>query len=247
MADIAPTQIADDVFLCTGTEVNWLLVRDGRDLTLVDGGYPADAEALEASITALGLRPQDVRAALLTHAHVDHLGGLRALADRYGTRVLCHADEVPHARREYLEQAGPADVVANIWRRGMVPWTVRILRAGALSDVSLASVESAPAGQPLDLPGTPVLVPTPGHTSGHAAYLFPSVGVVATGDALATGHRLCRHVGPQLLPPMFAHARHGSPTDALAVLGSLDAGTVAPGHGPVLDLPIAFAAALAHR
>ena len=31
-------QVGDDAFFGTGTDVGWLVVRDGRDLTLVDTG-----------------------------------------------------------------------------------------------------------------------------------------------------------------------------------------------------------------
>jgi hypothetical protein len=36
-------EVADDVFLVGGTEVNWVLLRDGAEVTLVDAGYPGDA------------------------------------------------------------------------------------------------------------------------------------------------------------------------------------------------------------
>ena len=49
------------------------------DVLLVDTGFPADAEALTASIAAAGRTVDDVVAVVVTHAHVDHVGGLSAL------------------------------------------------------------------------------------------------------------------------------------------------------------------------
>ena len=61
-----------------------------------------------ASLRQLGFGVDDVRAILLTHAHVDHFGSAIWFAKTHGTPVYCHADEVGHAKREYLEQASPA-------------------------------------------------------------------------------------------------------------------------------------------
>src|SRR4051794_5579186 len=115
-------EVADDVFLGCGTEVNWVLLREGTDVTLIDSGYPGDTARVESSIRAIGRRPEDVRAVLITHAHVDHIGGVNHFAERYGAAVYTGATEVRHAHRDYLEQASPKDVVTNLWRPGLWPW-----------------------------------------------------------------------------------------------------------------------------
>ncbi|WP_224402173.1 MBL fold metallo-hydrolase [Pseudonocardia sp. ICBG1034] len=114
-------QVDRGTFLVTGTDVNWVLLREGDALTLVDGGYPADVPAVEHSVATLGLHPRDVVAILVTHAHVDHLGAVNPFHDRYGTPVHLHPVEVAHARREHLEQLAPARVLAALWRPGSCP------------------------------------------------------------------------------------------------------------------------------
>jgi glyoxylase-like metal-dependent hydrolase (beta-lactamase superfamily II) len=224
----SPVEVAPDVFLGRGTYVNWVLLRDGTDLTLIDSGYPGDVAAVEASIRALGRAPEDVRALLITHAHVDHIGAANHLHERYGIPAYTGTQEVRHAHREYLEQAGPADVIRNAWRPGVLPWALRISRKGAASRTAVAHAQPFPAEGPLDLPGHPVPVLTAGHTSGHTVYHLPAVGAVVTGDALVTGHPTSRRHGPQLLPAMF---NHGNPLDALPTLAALDADLILPGHG----------------
>ncbi|POM27316.1 Metallo-beta-lactamase L1 precursor [Actinomadura rubteroloni] len=228
-----PVQAAENVFLGTGTDVNWVLLRDGRDLTLIDGGYPGDLAAVVASIRAVGHRPEDVRAILVTHAHVDHLGAVNPFHARFGTPVHLAAAEVPHARREYLQQLTPGKLLAQLHRPGVLPWALRILRAGATRDVAAPHALPFATAGALDLPGAPVPVPTPGHTSGHTAYFIPSAGAVATGDSLITGHAVSRRRGPQLIAPWFNHGDDGEIVAALAALERLDADTVLPGHGPV--------------
>jgi glyoxylase-like metal-dependent hydrolase (beta-lactamase superfamily II) len=241
-----PAEVAPDVFLVRGRDVNWVILREGGELTLIDGGYPGDADVVDSSIRQLGHRPEDVRAIVLTHAHADHLGAVNPFHDRYGTPVLLDPVEVPHARREYLEQAGPKDIVANIWRPGVLAWTLRITRNGAMRDVAAPHATAFELGRPLDLPGRPTPIPTHGHTSGHCAFHLPGAGAVVVGDELITGHALWRREGPQLLLPMFQHGG-GDVSKALDTLAALDADLILPGHGPAHHGSIAAAVAVARE
>ena len=237
-------EVAPGVFFARGTEVNFVLVRDGRDLTLIDSGWAGDTATVVAAVRTLGAQPQDVRAVLLTHAHLDHVGGARHLHEQHGVPTYTGPVEVAHARREYLEQAGPLDVARNLWRPGALAWTLRIARKGALKDVVLPHAQAFPREGALDLPGAPVPVATAGHTSGHTAYLLPAAGAVVTGDGLVTGHALLANRGPQVLPAMF---NHGDPLAGLDPLEDLDADLVLPGHGDPLRRPIGAAVAEARE
>jgi glyoxylase-like metal-dependent hydrolase (beta-lactamase superfamily II) len=235
-------QVADNVFAFTGTDVNWVLVRDGADLTLVDAGWHGDVQHVERSIRSLGARPQDLRAVLLTHAHADHTGALNHLHDHYGVPVYCAAAEVPNAVGETTESGGPLDVAKLLYRPPVIGWAVRITRAGALRHVTVPAAEPFPPhGDGLDLPGRPIPVPTPGHTSGHTSFLLPGSGVLVSGDALVTAHPTLNEVGPSLLPAFFSHDQAES-VDALKTLRELDADTLVPGHGPTWYGPIGAAA-----
>ena len=83
----------------------------------------------------------------------------------------------------------------------------------------------------LDVPGHPLPVPTPGHTSGHAALHLPDQGVLVAGDALMTEHALASSSGPQLLPDFFNTDTSQART-SLDLLRPLSADVVIPGHGP---------------
>ena len=235
MSGLEVVTVESGVFLCRGRDVNWVILLDGSDLTLIDTGYPAYASVVEESVRRIGGRPEDIRGILVTHGHVDHIGGLPHFHGKYGTPVFAHPDEVPHVRRDRLEQATPGQVLRNVHRPGVLPWSLRITRAGAMRDVAFAEVQPLIPGTPLDLPGRPVPVATAGHTTGHTAYLLPSVGAVATGDGLCTAHATSPTVGPQLLARMF---QHGDDVAGLDPLEGLDADTVLPGHGPLHRGPI---------
>jgi glyoxylase-like metal-dependent hydrolase (beta-lactamase superfamily II) len=227
-----PLQVADGVHLVTGTDVNWVLVQEGDALTVVDTGYPGDAGRLDASVRALGREPGDVAGVLVTHWHVDHVGSVVRWAEDHGVPTWVHRDELANARGDRHESATTLDVARRAWQPRYAAWALRISRAGATAQPTSDAVRTWEGDGPLDLPGGPVPVHVPGHTSGHAVYLFPGAGVLATGDALATGHAVSRRRGPQLLPDFFATDPERAAA-SLARLRDLDADTIAPGHGPV--------------
>lgn len=233
-------QVAEDLFLVRGTAVNWTLLREGRDLTLVDAGYPRDLDLVLASVEHLGHRVEDLRGVLITHAHVDHIGALPELLRRHPAPVYAHHREIPLLRGEEHEQASTWDVVSRSWRPRFARWALTVARAGARTHVRVPETVPFPVSGALDLPGRPRPVPCAGHTSGHTAYELADAGAVLTGDALITGHPLSSRSGPQLLPAFFAH----DTSTALATLDTLrelDADTVLPGHGPVWRGPVAKA------
>lgn len=222
--------VTERVHLARGEAVNWLLVTDDTGVLMIDAGYPGDRTAVLASLGALGYQPADVRAVLLTHAHVDHLGSAIWLAKTHGTPVYCHADEVGHAKREYLEQASPLAVATHLWRPSWALWSMHVLRNGGLNREGIPTAEALTGEIAAELPGKPMAIPTPGHTRGHCSYLVD--GVLASGDALVTSHAVLPRSGPQLLPAMFTH-NQGDAIRSLAALALLDTEILAPGHGDV--------------
>lgn len=242
----AIVQVAEGVHLVHGSNTNWVILSEGDTATLIDTGYPGDRALLLASLAAVGHRPESVAAVLVTHAHADHLGSVEFLRRTHGTPVYLHEAEVPHARREFLHQVSVGRVLANVWRPGVPGWLVHTLRARALADVRVDAPLPFPTEGPLDLPGRPVPVATPGHTRGHSVYHLPDAGIVVSGDALVSGHPTTRVRGPQLLPVMFDRDR---PTarESLRTIEKLSGDTLLPGHGPVHRGSVREAAQLAYE
>lgn len=241
------TDMGSGVYFVGGPAVNWVLIRDGDAVTMIDAGYPKHVGLVEQSVRDIGSRPEDVRVILLTHAHIDHIGAVNHFHRAYGTPTWLADAEIGFARRERIEGATAATVAAQIWRPGMVGWTVRLLRAGGHSRMAVAHGVGFPGSGPLDVPGRPEPIVTAGHTSGHTAFYLPGIGAVATGDALITGHPVSRMVGPQVIPTMFNHCGTDRVVAALDGLVGLDAGIVLPGHGDPYHGPIAEAVAAARE
>ena len=215
--------------------MNWALVTDGSEVMLIDAGFPGSRDDVLASLRQLGFGADDLRAILLTHAHIDHLGSAIWFAKTHGTPVYCHADEVGHAKREYLEQASPVDVATHIWRPGWAKWSVRDQPQRRRSRDGIPTAQALTEDIAAGLPGTPMAIPTPGHTGGHCRFIVD--GVLVSGDALVTGHPVAPRTGPQLLPRLFNHDQDGC-VRSLAALALLETEVLVPGHGPVWRGPI---------
>lgn len=238
------TQVADGTYLVNGAATNWVLLTDGDDLTLIDVGYPGDFYDVVTSIHSIGFVPEQLAAVLITHAHVDHVGSLPRLLSKWPKPVYTSGQEVQHAHRDYLEQASRAEVMRRCWRPRVLTWALHVAKAGGTDDIRVPEAAVFPNRGALDLPGGPVPVMTPGHTSGHTCYYLPATGAMVTGDVLVTGHAISRTKGPQLLDDMFHHDAVEN-RESLALLSGYDADVVLVGHGPLWHGPIKRAVAMA--
>ncbi|MEN3220569.1 MBL fold metallo-hydrolase [Mycolicibacterium porcinum] len=236
----ALSAITEHVHFAQTDLVNWTLVTDGARVMLIDAGFPGQREDVIGSVRQLGFTIDDIAAVLLTHAHIDHFGTAIWLAKTHGTPVFCHETELGHAKREYLEQAAPADVVRNIWQPRWLKWAATITAKGGMNHDGIPTARALTDS--VDLPGNPTAVPTPGHTGGHCSFIVD--GVLVSGDALVTGHPLVAKGGPQLLPALFNHDEAGC-LSSLETLAAVEADVMLPGHGPMWRGSIAEAASAA--
>ncbi|MEV2254148.1 MBL fold metallo-hydrolase [Streptomyces sp. NPDC050147] len=157
------------------------LWRDGDALTLVDAGPPGAGLRIADAVTALGLRPEDVRRIVLTHFHEDHVGGAGEFARLSGAAVYAHRLEAPIVRGEVM---GPPPVFED-WEVPLHEDAMRRLGPPPSNPVLPEEVRELSEGDMLDFGGGAHVVGAPGHTDGSIGIHLPERGVLFTGDAVA--------------------------------------------------------------
>ena len=161
---------------------------DAPEPAIVDTGVTSSpAEGMAPALEKLGRSIEDVRWILLTHGHIDHLGGAHALWELTGRRAQvvihqadapllrsrrAHVDQYLSVRQQYLQ-----DPEAEAKQTGMAQQAI----SGELEPTRLVK-----GGETLSLGGD-VSVSVhhiPGHTAGSVAYVIDGQDDVFVGDAV---------------------------------------------------------------
>ena len=124
---VMPARIADGLYYVGTADLASYLFVDKAGMILLDGGLEASAPLILANIRALGFDPKQVRYLINSQAHYDHAGGLKALKDATGARLLASAPDA-----QLLERGGAGDFQ---WGDELTYPTVKVderLRDGAV-------------------------------------------------------------------------------------------------------------------
>jgi glyoxylase-like metal-dependent hydrolase (beta-lactamase superfamily II) len=210
--------------------VNCYLVVEGDDVTVVDAAFPATWRLLPLALEAVGRRPEDVRALVLTHAHFDHLGFARRIREEWGVPVYGHPAEEYIAAHPYRYAHQSPRLTYPLRYPAILPVMSRMVGAGALTVPGIEDLRPIAPGQTLDVPGRPRVVFSPGHTFGHCALHLIDRDALLSGDALVTFNPYTAGEGPQVVSGA-ATADLDQAFASLTALEEADTGIVLPGHG----------------
>src|SRR5687767_10111102 len=161
---------------------------DAPEPAIVDTGIASSpAEGMEPALEALGRRIEEVRWILLTHGHIDHVGGAHALWEMTGRRaqVVIHEADAPllRSRRAHVDEyvAGRGQYLADPDGASKVEAAGNAVISGELEPTLLVT-----GGETLSLGGdvTVSVHAIPGHTPGSVAYVVDGQNDVFVGDAV---------------------------------------------------------------
>lgn len=223
MATLKP--VADDVFaiaLTPRSGINAYLLGD----VLVDAGMSFQGGALLKA-----LQGRTVSAVALTHAHVDHAGGVKKVAGTLGVPYWTGAKDAEAASTGVAVVADTPKALLGITHK-------------------IADFPAHPVARELvegdEISAGFVVLDTPGHSPGHVSYWRERDGILVCGDVLNGMGLLTTIPGLHTPPDSFTPSVADNVASAKR-LGELRPQQVLFGHGPVHRDPEAlqrFTAAL---
>ncbi len=217
-----------------GPLVSAHLLVDREGLTLIDTGLWGLARELRRVVAELGRRPEELRNILLTHGHLDHVGGAAEIQAWSGARVWVHATDREHVAQRvryagaargcgWLEAAGRMTLKLGAWSGGR----------GAGAGYRAPEVDGElQDGELLPFWGGLRVWHLPGHTPGHCALVAERAearGLVFSGDLFAS-YSLATHV-----PPRFLSRDPTQAKESLLKLAATRPEAVLPGHYDRMD------------
>ncbi|MCT4554491.1 MAG: MBL fold metallo-hydrolase [Pelagimonas sp.] len=161
------------------SHTNHIVIELGDAVVLVDVGsgarfLPTAGKLLE-NLEAAGIDPASVTDVVITHAHPDHIWGIR---DDFDEPILPEA-------RYHLGQAEYAYWMQDGLTARAEPAAQQFI-VGAVNSINVEGVEWSLLSHEQEIaPGIRV-IDTPGHTAGHLAVIVESEGqqLIALGDAM---------------------------------------------------------------
>ncbi|MFH1625208.1 MAG: MBL fold metallo-hydrolase [Pseudomonadota bacterium] len=155
--------VCEDVYLIGGQEISALedccvyLLNVG-ELVLIDTGAGRSYPLLVRNIEEIGLNPELISAVILTHCHIDHVGGTRSFREGYNCKVIAHGLDAAT-----LENGDPDLTGASLYNINFSPVPVDIKLTQAKEILNFANQEV-------------VCLHTPGHTPGSISIYMDRCG-----------------------------------------------------------------------
>ena len=88
----APFKVFGNTYFVGSLGLSSLLIVTDAGLVLIDVALPQSAPLIDANIRTLGFRPTDVKYILSSHAHYDHVGGMRSMQRFTRATVLASSE-----------------------------------------------------------------------------------------------------------------------------------------------------------
>jgi metallo-beta-lactamase class B len=154
----APFKVFGNTYFVGTQGLSSVVIATDAGLALIDVALPQSAPLIDANIRTLGLRTADIKYILTSHAHYDHLGGVRSMQRFTGATVLASASTA-----QALRLGHP------------VPEDPQFGTGPADSFPAVADARVMKDGETIQLGGATITAHhTPGHTPGATTWTWQS-------------------------------------------------------------------------
>jgi hydroxyacylglutathione hydrolase len=169
---------------------NAYVVTNGVQAILIDAGMKKKEQKLLASLQQMKISPHDIKLIILTHAHYDHCGSLKALKDITKARILVHKAEAACLTQGYCEVPQ-----GTMWFSKALSFIGRTLAKKLVEyDPVVPDITISERFDLHDYGIDGYILPTPGHTAG-------SISVVIEDKHAIVGDTLFHVVKHSVFPP----------------------------------------------
>jgi glyoxylase-like metal-dependent hydrolase (beta-lactamase superfamily II) len=183
--------------------VNSYTYREGDEIYLIDTGFARKAKPIVRAFERASVPVDRVNKVLLTHHHLDHMGGAAYLLQNTHAPLSCHGDDAPFVDGRV---------------KAPMPLLMRLFVRIHPAPVAVTLKEG-------DHVGSLTVLHVPGHTPGEVAFYLPTRKILFSGDSVV------EQKGRLTLPGARFASNMGQAVQSLARLRSLDVELLLPGHG----------------
>ena len=187
-----------------------------EEITVVDTGFRGSAKRIIRAIRNLSRYPEEISLIIITHNHLDHIGGLPGLRRCISAKVAVHRADLSYSQNG-LPYPG---YIKNLMKIPFVSvfWPMVYAKPDDV-DIQLEGGEVLP---PL---GGLEVIHTPGHTPGSISLFSPQKKLLIVGDTINSSHRDL-WLTPRSISSDVSQAR-----ESVKRLAQLDFDILCCGHG----------------
>jgi glyoxylase-like metal-dependent hydrolase (beta-lactamase superfamily II) len=139
------------------------------DIVLIDSGVSGSGKIIFDYILKQGRTPSQISMIVLTHAHIDHIGGAPFIKDNTGCTVAAHRDDIRWMEDTELQE-----------KERPVPGFKSLIEGNIKIDRILEDGEKIRLHKDSSLE----VIHTPGHSRGHISLYYKKDRVMITGDCV---------------------------------------------------------------
>lgn len=157
------------------------LVKSDTGFILIDAGSGLEEEKIIKNIIKMGFSLKECRGILITHAHADHIGGIKSLAKIGKAPVYAWKESAHYIENGQIEKISlPVAIEAGLYPKGY-----------SIEKYEVNSIEED--GGKIEIDGLSIeTIHTPGHCSGHCSYLLDTEfgRTLFSGDCIFLGGKI---------------------------------------------------------
>jgi glyoxylase-like metal-dependent hydrolase (beta-lactamase superfamily II) len=184
-------------------------------ITLIDSGLRESTSQVLEFIHHIGRTPEEVELIIITHNHIDHMGGLAEIRKHTGAKVAVHRDDIGERVHPPAADARYREPLAQIKDK------LRSMFSVLREDVDIV----LEGGEILDCLGGLEVIHTPGHTAGSISLYSEKYKILFTGDLIR------KHRKTLMLPPRMVSFDLEKNLESIKKIASYECNILCFGHG----------------